>query len=89
MIKSQIKKNEIFLNEKKNIIILIFIFNLMFKQKIILNFILKKLLKIILNLNAERKNKKSIKQNINISRSEFLPSISLSKDQKVLNQLKI
>ncbi len=34
-----------------------------------------------LKLNAERKNQKSIKQNINISRSEFLPSISLSSDQ--------
>ena len=34
-----------------------------------------------LRLNAERKNQKSIKQNINISRSEFLPSISLSGDQ--------
>ena len=32
-------------------------------------------------LNAERKNQKSIKENINISRSEFLPSISLSGDQ--------
>ncbi len=34
-----------------------------------------------LKLNAEKKNQKSIKQNINISRSEFLPSISLSGDQ--------
>tara|TARA_B100000963_G_scaffold323110_1_gene307713 strand:+ start:6130 stop:7419 length:1290 start_codon:yes stop_codon:yes gene_type:complete len=34
-----------------------------------------------LKLNAERQNKKSIEQNINISRSEFLPRISLSKDQ--------
>ena len=34
-----------------------------------------------LKLNAERKNQKSIKQNINISRSEFLPSISLSGNQ--------
>jgi len=34
-----------------------------------------------LKLNAERKNYKSIKENINISRSEFLPSISLSGDQ--------
>ena len=34
-----------------------------------------------LKLNAERKNQKSIKENINISRSEFLPSISLSGDQ--------
>ena len=29
----------------------------------------------------KEKNQKSIKQNINISRSEFLPSISLSGDQ--------
>ena len=34
-----------------------------------------------LKLNAERKNQQSIKQNINISRSEFLPSISLSGNQ--------
>ncbi len=34
-----------------------------------------------LKLNAEKKNQKSIKQNINISRSEFLPSISLSGNQ--------
>ena len=32
-------------------------------------------------LNAERKNKKSIKENINISRSEFLPSLSVSGNQ--------
>ena len=32
-------------------------------------------------MKAERKNYKSIKENINISRSEFLPSISLSGDQ--------
>ena len=32
-------------------------------------------------LNSERENLKAIKQNINISRSEFLPSISLSGDQ--------
>ena len=36
-----------------------------------------------LKLNAERKNYQSIKQNINISRSEFLPSISLSSDQSI------
>ena len=35
-----------------------------------------------LKLNAERKNQKSIEQNANISRSEFLPSVSLSGDQK-------
>ena len=34
-----------------------------------------------LKLNAERENSKSVKQNINISRSEFLPSLSLSADQ--------
>tara|TARA_A100001011_G_scaffold208329_1_gene216501 strand:- start:211 stop:1458 length:1248 start_codon:yes stop_codon:yes gene_type:complete len=34
-----------------------------------------------LKLNAERKNQKSIEQNLNISRSEFLPSISLSGNQ--------
>ena len=32
-------------------------------------------------LNAERKNKLSIKQNVNISRSEFLPSLSVSSNQ--------
>ena len=32
-------------------------------------------------LNAERKNYKAIKENINISRSEFLPSVSVSKTQ--------
>ena len=34
-----------------------------------------------LELNAERENRKSIKQNINISRSEFLPSLSITADQ--------
>jgi outer membrane protein len=34
-----------------------------------------------LALNAERKNQKSIKENINISRSEFLPSLSVSGSQ--------
>jgi len=34
-----------------------------------------------LELNAERKNKKSIKENINISRSEFLPNLSVSGNQ--------
>ena len=31
-------------------------------------------------LNSERKNLKAIKENVNISRSEFLPSITLTKD---------
>ena len=34
-----------------------------------------------LELNAERKNQKSIKENINISRSQFLPSLSVSGNQ--------
>ena len=46
-----------------------------------LQFFIEAALKNNLKLNAERKNQKSIKQNINISRSEFLPSISLSGNQ--------
>ncbi len=46
-----------------------------------LKFYINEALKNNLKLNAERENQKSIKQNINISRSEFLPSISLSGDQ--------
>ena len=46
-----------------------------------LKFFIESAFKNNLKLNAERKNHKSIKQNINISRSEFLPSISLSGDQ--------
>ena len=34
-----------------------------------------------LQLNAERKNLESAKQNRNISRSEFLPNITISGDQ--------
>ena len=44
-------------------------------------FYIEKALENNLQLNAERKNKKSIKQNINISRSEFLPSLSVSGSQ--------
>ncbi len=46
-----------------------------------LQFFIESALKNNLKLNAEKKNQKSIKQNINISRSEFLPSISLSGNQ--------
>ena len=46
-----------------------------------LQFFIDSALKNNLKLNAERKNQKSIKHNVGISRSEFLPSISLSKDQ--------
>ena len=46
-----------------------------------LNFYIKKALSNNLQLNAERKNFESAKQSKNISRSEFLPSITLSGDQ--------
>jgi outer membrane protein len=46
-----------------------------------LKFFIEKALENNLQLNAERKNFESAKQNKNISRSEFLPSITLSGDQ--------
>ena len=46
-----------------------------------LKYFIESALKNNLILNAERKNQQSIKQNINISKSEYLPSISLSGDQ--------
>ena len=46
-----------------------------------LKFYIQKALSNNLQLNAERKNFESTKQNKNISRSEFLPSITLSGDQ--------
>ena len=46
-----------------------------------LKFFIEKALKNNLQLNAERKNFESAKQSKNISRSEFLPSITLSGDQ--------
>ena len=46
-----------------------------------LKFYVTKALKNNLQLNAERKNFQSAKQNKNISRSEFLPNITLSGDQ--------
>ena len=46
-----------------------------------LKFYVKKALSNNLQLNAERKNFESVKQSKNISRSEFLPSITLSGDQ--------
>ncbi len=50
-----------------------------------LKFYIGKALKNNLQLNAERKNLESTKQNKNISRSEFLPTITLSKDQTSSN----
>ena len=46
-----------------------------------LKFYVQKALSNNLQLNAERKNFESAKQSKNISRSEFLPSITLSGDQ--------
>ena len=46
-----------------------------------LKFYIEKALENNLQLNAERKNFESAKQSKNISRSEFLPSITISGDQ--------
>ena len=46
-----------------------------------LKFYIQKALSNNLQLNAERKNFESSKQSKNISRSEFLPSVTLSGDQ--------
>ena len=62
-----------------NLIFVLFFFNTAFAEEK-LKFFINSALKNNLKLNAERKNQKSIRQNINISRSEFLPSISLSGD---------
>ncbi len=61
------------------IFIVLFLNNVYAKSH--LQFFIEAALKNNLKLNAERKNQKSVKENINISRSEFLPSISLSSDQ--------
>ena len=63
-----------------NIILIFFLFNIAYAENH-LKFYIESAFKNNLQLNAERKNQSSIKQNINISRSEFLPSISLSGDQ--------
>ena len=39
-------------------------------------------------INAERQNLNSIKQNINISRGDFLPSLTLSQSQTSTSHLK-
>ncbi len=64
----------------KYLIIFLFLFNYVYAENH-LKFFVDAALKNNLKLNAERKNQKSIKQNVNISRSEFLPTISLSGDQ--------
>jgi len=63
-----------------NILIIFFFFSSVSAENH-LKFFIESALKNNLKLNAERKNQRSIKENINISRSEFLPSISLSGDQ--------
>ena len=63
-----------------NIFLILFFFsNLSAKNHLL--FFIDSALENNLKLNAERKNQESIRENINISRSEFLPSISLSGDQ--------
>ena len=52
-------------------------------------YFLNKALENNLQLNAERKNFESAKQDKNISRSEFLPSITLSGDQASLSLIHI
>ncbi len=63
-----------------NIVLVLFIFDIANAENH-LRYFIDTALENNLKLNAERENKKSIKENINISRSEFLPSISLSGDQ--------
>ena len=67
---------------KKHLIIifLLFSFSDLYAQES-LKFYIQKALENNLQLNAERKNFESSKQSKNISRSEFLPSITLSGDQ--------
>ena len=62
------------------ILILLF-YNLSLQAQDNLKFFIEKALENNLQLNAERKNFLSAKQSKNISRSEFLPSITLSGDQ--------
>ena len=61
------------------IIILIFNFNSAFASRFLTY--LENAYKNNPTLNAERENYKAIKENINISRSEFLPSVSVSEIQ--------
>ena len=65
----------------KKILILNIFFSLSLNAEESLKYYLDKSLKNNLQLNAERKNFESAKQNKNISRSEFLPSVTISGDQ--------
>ena len=67
---------------KKYIFIIYFLFfSSQLQAQDNLKFFINKALENNLQLNAERKNFESAKQSKNISRSEFLPSITLSGDQ--------
>ena len=67
---------------KKHILVFLLLFSLNHLQaKDNLKFYVEKALSNNFQLNAERKNFESAKQDKNISRSEFLPSITLSSDQ--------
>tara|TARA_B000000532_G_scaffold157162_1_gene126497 strand:+ start:44 stop:1333 length:1290 start_codon:yes stop_codon:yes gene_type:complete len=67
---------------KKYILIILLLFSSNYLQaQDNLKFYIKKALDNNLQLNAERKNFQSAKQSKNISRSEFLPSITLSGEQ--------
>ncbi len=67
--------------KKYFLIILFLLFSNHLKAQDDLKFYIEKALKNNLKLNAERKNFESAKQTKNISRSEFLPSITLSGNQ--------
>ena len=69
----------------KKILIILLVFSHSVKAENHLQFFIDAALKNNLKLNAERKNKKSIEQNVNISRSEFLPNISISGNQSSSN----
>ncbi len=67
---------------KKYLLVIFFLFSTSYLYaQDNLKFYIKKALTNNLHLNAERKNFESAKQTKNISRSEFLPSITLSGDQ--------
>ena len=66
---------------KKYILIILLLFFNQLKAQDNLKFYIKKALDNNLQLNAERKSFESVKQSKNISRSEFLPSITISGDQ--------
>jgi len=67
--------------KKYLLIISLLLFSNYLQAKDNLKFYIEKALANNLQLNAERKNFESAKQSKNISRSEFLPSITLSGDQ--------